>query len=155
MSRPATVFAIAFAAFIAAAAIASGPDTGPESDDATVAWLAENDPEYAAQTADLDAQLRAVRACGEYRSHLAGQVVAGELSFADAAAEFLRLNRDGVWLRVLRLRFPGRSDEELAYWDVIEYIRHQEIPAEKRARVLARLEGEFEARFGRPPCGPF
>lgn len=155
MSRPATVFAIVFAAFIAAVAIASGPDAGPESDDATVAWVAANDPAFAAQIADLDAQLRAVRTCGAYRSHLTGQVVAGELSFTDAAAEFLRLNRDGVWLRTLRSRFPGRSDEELAYWNVIEYVRHQGIPAEKQARALARLEGEFEARFGRPPCGPF
>jgi hypothetical protein len=158
MTRTGTVLALAVATLGASMAVATNSDLGPvpfEATEAAIAWHCANDPEYIERHEELEAQLQAALARGAYRLELTTRVVAGEVSFADAAAEFHQLNRDAGAMPMLRRRFPGRSDEELSYWNVIEYVRNSEIPVKEKARALARLSGEFQARFGRPPCGTY
>jgi hypothetical protein len=158
MTRTNSVLALAVATLAASLAVASSSDLGPvsvEAAEAAVAWHCANDPEYLERHEGLEAQLQAARARRAYRLELTRRVVASELSFADVAAEFLLLNRDAGVLPMLRWRFPGLSDEELAYWNVIEYVRNSKFLVTEKAGTLARLEGEFQARFGRPPRGSF
>jgi hypothetical protein len=156
--RTNSVRALAVATFAALLAVVTSSDLGPgsvEATEAAVAWHFANDPEYLERHEDLEARLQAAQARRAYRLELTRRVAEGDLSFADAAAEFLQLNRDAGALPMLRWRFPGLSDEELAYWNVIEYVRNSAFLVTDKAGALTRLTGEFQARFGRPPRGSF
>ena len=153
MSRISTTLTSVVAALIFAGMFAVGD--GPESAEAAAVWIAANDPTAVEANEAIEFQLRVAQERGHYRSHLTGLVIDGKLAFAVAADEFHRLNQDSGALPYLHWRFPGRSDEELAAWNVIEYVRGFVMPDQEKSQAIERLNREFEARFGRPPCGPF
>jgi hypothetical protein len=131
----------------AAAAVAAAlTTTAPEPADADPA------PEQTALSRDLDDRLRTAKLRVEYKEELIGRLVGGRLTLDEVTGEFLRLNREYPQaLAVVRLYHRGSGDEEKTARNVLAYVRCRPLPADAKARVLARLEREFESRYGHPP----
>jgi hypothetical protein len=86
----------------------------------------------------------------QQKEQLIAELVAGRRRLTDVAAEFLRLNRaEPECLTAIRGYFPDGSDEEVAARNVIEYVGPR-VAAGDRPAVLARLDREFAAAFGKP-----
>ena len=95
------------------------------------------------------------------RVEVLNDLLAERLTLAQAAARFRELSRGGPPFRwgEFRRRYPGRSDEERFYRQVMDAARWGwtwEGPPRRR-RALARLEAEFQdylAGCGRPGDEP-
>jgi hypothetical protein len=114
--------------------------------------LDEEHPELVAIRSDLEAQHAHIATRVTYKEALILRLIEGEASYAQTIDEFLRLNREHPpILAIIRMRYPVGSDEEKTAQNVLEYVRGR-VPADGSGdRLLARLEREFEARFGHAP----
>lgn len=118
----------------------------PESDPLVGVPL---DPEIAASNADLDARRLAIHRRAAAKDELITALIAGRLTLAQVAAEFLRLNAEdeGVVFAVRQL-YPGATDEEKSARNVLRFVSLHPIPTSDRDRALVRLEREFAETFG-------
>jgi hypothetical protein len=107
---------------------------------------AERTAEYAA----LEAEQALVGQRIALKNELVTQLIDGRVTLEFVTAEFQRLNAASpVMLAVLRDQYAGATDEEKTARNVIEYTRHRFAPMTDDGRaVLARLQAEFDARFG-------
>jgi hypothetical protein len=77
-------------------------------------------------------------------------LIAGRTTLDSAAERFLALTAsDAVSMDFLRSRFDGSTDLERVARNVIDYaITH--VPVKDAPAVVARLDAQFQARFGHP-----
>jgi|SRR5262245_28632969 len=83
----------------------------------------------------------------------ADALVRGELTLDEAAGRFRKLNagRPDAY-RGLADAYPAASEEELAYRQVLLFVRGARFHSTLARAALARLEGEVDRRFP-PPTG--
>ncbi len=149
MSHPSTPWLIAVVAFAAvAAALFAEPMPRAATRDPVATT---GDAEVDAASAALDARREELLARIAYKEDLVNRLVAGQTTLDEVTAEFLRLNRGGPVLDLIRTQYPGSSDEEKTARNVLEYVRQRRLPADQNARVMARLRQEFERRYGDRP----
>jgi hypothetical protein len=99
---------------------------------------------------DLENRFQTLFACSEEKHHVTLALLAGELTLAEAAGEFERLQDvSGNPLEPLRRKFSGSSDEEVFCRYVIAWVDAElsTRPAE-RAAVHDRLEKELREHLG-------
>jgi hypothetical protein len=141
------------AAVTVAVVLTADPGEG-RATDAADGW-----PEYTDAATDeyrqrLDDRQRQILARVLHKEALVTALIEGRTTLAAVADEFLRLNRDyPITLEMVRLQFPGETDEEKHAYNVIAFARRGGLPAARKAEILARLAREFEALFGHPPIG--
>ncbi|VTT97167.1 unnamed protein product [Gemmataceae bacterium] len=86
---------------------------------------------------------------------LLGELIEGRAALADVATQFLAMNRNSpASMGVIRKEYPGETDEEKSAYNVLTFANAElsrGCPVRK-AEVLARLDGEFEALFGHHPA---
>jgi hypothetical protein len=90
------------------------------------------------------------------KTDVADALVRGELTLDEAAARFREINgADPTALVELRRLFPGASDDELTYRQVIHFAyAGSRWPAAKWLPRLRQLEAEFHSRFPAAPPIP-
>lgn len=109
------------------------------------------------ETGDMDAHAATVRSRLAVKYALAGDLVAGRVTLAAAAARFHDLNRDvPEYMDVIRAKFPGRTDEESQARNVVEFALAGVGDPGEQARVRGRLAAEFRTLFpdARPVAEP-
>ncbi len=132
---------------IAAAVIASPGDL--PGDGAEI----PSDEVMAAVSADLGRRQSVVTARLAYKESHIAELVAGRAGLADVAAAFARLNADEpASLDVIRHHYEGRTDEERAARNVLDFVATRPMPAADKAAVLARLRAAFDRQYP-PTCG--
>ncbi len=96
----------------------------------------------------LDEGLAAIRLRIRAKEDAALALLRGDLTLDEAAGRFRALNAVGPpTLGAMRLHFPGASDEELNYRQVLTHAREFARRDPSLAARLARLEGELRGRF--------
>lgn len=141
---PKWLVAPAVVAVVAAVWLAR-PDLSAGSDPA-----AYSDPELDAVRSELQARQDAVCARIAYKDELIDRLIAGEATLAEVAGEFLFLNQDTQTLDKVRSMYPGSDDEEKSARNVLDYVRCRNLPTKTNARLIERLQREFERAYGRP-----
>jgi hypothetical protein len=155
--NPKTLAALAGAAVLAAlvvlarpAARADHPSTGYDPGESD-AWA---DADAADRYRELDDQTRQVTQRLSEKVTLAKALARGEGTLDEAAARFRELNgpdRDGY--RALTREFPSAGEEELAYRQVVMFVRMAaEADRAVGATVLRRLDADLARRY--PPARP-
>jgi hypothetical protein len=96
----------------------------------------------------LKAQLRELPRIREAKRRIASDLIAGRLTLAEAAARFRELDRKTMdaptYSRVLKLHFPGASEEERICRKVIRHALYVVNPqSEAAAGLKERLETEL------------
>lgn len=88
------------------------------------------------------------------KTEIADALLRGELTLAEAAAQFREVNAsDPIALAEFRRMHPGADDDELTYRQVVHFAyAGPRWLAAKRVPRLRQLEGEFHARF--PAAAP-
>jgi hypothetical protein len=138
----------------AALALTAAPEPGAATSPFDDRRAEDLDPDQAGVRRDLAARLQTTKLRIEYKTHLIDRLVAGDATLAEVTDEFLRLNRGTPAMGVIRLYCPGSGDEERTARNVVGFVECRELPADRRAEVMARLGREFAGRFGRPLAGP-
>ena len=138
------------AAALAAVLVAPPPADGPgywEPAEA-VAWA---DPAGAQLSRELDARRRGVAERTLDKSDVALALARGELTLDQAADRFRRLIvADPGRLDLLRRSYPGASDDELVYRQVVLFVRgNYRLDPARVAACLPGLEAEVGRRFPR------
>ena len=111
---------------------------------------------YQAQSQELEAQGREVRSRITAKDLLIADLVAGRSTLAATTARFLELNElRPEYMEVIRITYPGATDEEKMVRNVITFTTAQlsRQPAWQRFGTLARLNMElaaFSAEQNRP-----
>lgn len=132
---------------IAAAVIAS--PGGMPANDVEI----PSDEVMAAQAADLNRRQSVVNARLAYKEAHIAELVAGRAGLGDIAAAFALLNADDPSARgIIRQHYQGRTDEECAARNVLDFIESRAMPRAERAALLARLRADFD-RLYPPTCG--
>ena len=107
------------------------------------------DEELAAQLRQLTDRQTAVDARLAYKNSVVAELVAGRVTLPAAAAAFWRVNQgEERCLAVIREAYVGKSDEEKAARNVLDFVTARTIPEPDRTRVLARLRRELTAEYG-------
>ena len=108
------------------------------------------DPVNAARSADLDARRAVVERRRLAKENVVARLIDGRLTFAEATAEFARLNADSpASLANIRAEYPGATDEELTARTVLVYAAVR-VPADGAGAIMSRLEREFAVMYGHP-----
>jgi hypothetical protein len=90
----------------------------------------------------LSAQQNYVYSRADYKRTTTTELIAGRITYKQAAAEFKNLNEFAPeCMSGLRSTHPGVSDEEIVRLDIIEYVESM-LDAKEAAKVVARLDGE-------------
>ena len=133
----------------AAAAVAVAVLVNPPSGDAADGSAMIIEPEMDARAQELDVRRHDVLDRIAYKDRLVGQLVAGRATLEEVTAEFLRLNQGNpAALAAIRRQFSGSTDEERTARNVLAYVRIRAMPADQKAKVLARLQRELQRRYG-------
>lgn len=78
------------------------------------------------------------------KESLVNEVIAGRLSLADAAEQFLDLSADAPnYLDILRDRFPDGTDEVRVARNVIEYVTQRVADPARRDALTSQLAAEL------------
>lgn len=102
---------------------------------------------------ELDRQLEATHARREARHRLAGELIEGRLTLAEATDEFMRLNREEPNTAAnIHLMFPGADERQSTARQVLIYAEdaleeRRDLTPEARRRVLERLEAELRKMY--------
>jgi hypothetical protein len=120
----------------------SGP-AGPAGNKADGGLVLEADPE-----ADWDRRIEAAVRRIAAKEEAVQELLAGRRKLEEVAAFFAKVDgNDPNLLRWVRCQFPGKSDEERRWRQVVSCARtvlEQEGDLDKERSVLARLEAELE-----------
>jgi hypothetical protein len=81
------------------------------------------------------------------KDRLISDLIAGRRTLAETTSQFCALNQDfPEFLTILRLNYPGATDEERSAWNVMDFVHPRlfHLSAFERFKVLARLNLEME-----------
>jgi hypothetical protein len=120
----------------------------PESGAAVADTAASVDPEIVATSQQLDARQAATLDRLMYKEELIDRLIAGDLTLAEVADEFLRMNRDTPVKTAVRRSYHGSGDGEKSARNVLDFVRLRKLSARQAARVSERLHREFERTYG-------
>jgi hypothetical protein len=144
------------AALLLGSACFSPPQRGTPAvapwDDGLVRFPGDDGPRR--EHRHLTGQIQVVLQRVEDKQAAADALARGEITFAQAVDRFRAIAADDpnalAWLRA---KYPGATEDELHYRNVLGFVRPAlEIGPLKNADRLARLEEEFRRRFpGRSP----
>ena len=102
----------------------------------------------------LDARLKVTLGRIDYRQKVVEDLVAGQISLTNAAAKFEELNATYPGGTAAVLSFPGVSEEESRYRQVIGQVKvmFENRPSEASV-IVERLEAELRKHMGRSTIG--
>jgi hypothetical protein len=102
----------------------------------------------------LDARLKVTLGRIDYRQKVVEDLVAGQITLASAAAKFEELNATYAGGTAAVLSFPGVSEEESRYRQVIGQVKvmFENRPSEASV-IVERLEAELRKHMGRSTIG--
>lgn len=112
--------------------------------------LEEQMKQYEAEFRTADQRMAVANARSSVRFALVAELIAGRTTLTEVAARFGELNADFPAAgQTLQMRFPDRPEEEQLALSVIDYTRPHELPPDLECEVIARLDAEYLAAFGR------
>jgi hypothetical protein len=89
----------------------------------------------------------------EYKQYVARELVAGRMSLAEAADEFLRVNaEDPKVLASILEKYPGADEREKSAHNVIAFARARCLTEAEANEVYDKLAAEFALLFGHGPA---
>ena len=81
------------------------------------------------------------------KEEMISSLIAGRSNLAEVATQFTVMNEGYEnHLIVMRLLYPGATDQEKMLWNVLDYVYHRlaDLPAWHRLTVMARLQDELQ-----------
>lgn len=111
-----------------------------------------DDPVEDARTAALDRKIRAAERCRTTRREIARAVADGRMDFADGAALFLEMLREIPGeVEVARNSYRGPTEAEIAGQQLRAFVVSLDLPYDRQAEVIARLDEQFKALYPTKP----
>lgn len=102
--------------------------------------------EAAEQNRQLDEEDAEIRHRIREKEVLVAELIAGRTTLADVTARFLVLNHPyPEYTRMIRVSYPGSSDEERAARNVIAYTLPRVGDPSRRCAMASRLEAELQS----------
>ncbi|MBX9582162.1 MAG: hypothetical protein K2X87_17800 [Gemmataceae bacterium] len=93
----------------------------------------------------LDDRVHQLHRRNAVKRAIAGELIAGRLGLAEAAADFLAVEATDPWaLEGLQAQFPDGPDQKRAALAVLVWVK---VRAGRPAEAVARLEAEFRALY--------
>jgi len=124
----------------------------------SVVWSERDLPGLMAEEQDreakLDAQVKVALGRIDYRQRIVEDLIAGQISLANAAVKFEELNSTYAGGASVVLTSPEASEEEIRYRQVMFKVKATlEGPPSEASAVVERLEAELRKQLGRSATG--